>query len=220
MTEYRLHKIDKDNRHYYLRENDDCHYIIEFKPPLHFSNGEDEQLLYNLKKLMHKRHNNDEWRHKEKAIKRCGYLLKDLFSRANTNYLVIPVPPSNIKTHPDYDDRLHQILTIATQQNQTVTYDENILWQTENYAASHKQNSNDSQDTDKKPRIKPDELQSIYHIDESKLVGHDNIIIFDDIITTGAHYSAIRDVLYEKSPNAKLTGLFIGRAVHSPIEGL
>jgi predicted amidophosphoribosyltransferase len=40
-----------------------------------------------------------------------------------------------------------------------------------------------------------------------------SIFVFDDVLTTGAHFVAAREVLKEQFPEAKITGIFIARTI-------
>lgn len=40
----------------------------------------------------------------------------------------------------------------------------------------------------------------------------DLIILFDDVLTTGSHFRACKDLLQEQFLNARIVGLFIGRS--------
>lgn len=60
----------------------------------------------------------------------------------------------------------------------------------------------------------PDKIADNYEINESQSKDVKKcIVIFDDILTTGAHYKAAESVLSKKFPNNQIKGLFIARRV-------
>ena len=61
-------------------------------------------------------------------------------------------------------------------------------------------------------RLSPDEIEDLYSIDETlteQTVG--KIAIVDDVLTTGGHFRAAKNVLSAKFPNVPIVGLFIAR---------
>ena len=64
-------------------------------------------------------------------------------------------------------------------------------------------------------RRPPEEIKRNYIFNEALAVNaKENIIIFDDVVTTGAHYIAAKEIIQENMPNiASIKGLFIARRV-------
>ncbi len=186
--------------------------MMAFVSPLDYRNGVEEDLLYNFKKPMYKKPNPLEWRHKEKAIREIADIFKNsVFDKFNNKQtIVIPIPPSKIVEHDGHDDRVVQLLKIALKENIKVTYRDDILIQTESYPASHENDGN---------RISKEKLESIYEIKLDALdLNIEQIIIFDDVITSGAHFRAVCNKLEQglgdKFQEYDIKGLFIGRKIH------
>jgi predicted amidophosphoribosyltransferase len=60
----------------------------------------------------------------------------------------------------------------------------------------------------------PDQIAACYQIDESLCESAPTtIVLFDDVITTGAHFVAARRVLQARFPQARIFGFFIARRV-------
>jgi predicted amidophosphoribosyltransferase len=60
----------------------------------------------------------------------------------------------------------------------------------------------------------PDQVAASYQIDESlREPAPKAIALFDDVITTGAHFVAARRVLQGQFPQARIFGFFIARRV-------
>lgn len=114
----------------------------------------------------------------------------------------MPVPPSKIKTDPMYDDRLVQILKLYcnAHESSVINYRELVL----------QKKSTFSYHSGGQPRD-IDVLYNNYIIDSSISDINDMIIIFDDIITTGAHYKAMHRILSESFPDKDIKGLFLVR---------
>jgi predicted amidophosphoribosyltransferase len=67
---------------------------------------------------------------------------------------------------------------------------------------------------DQQVRPRPDEIEANYGIDERLRNPMPQVIgLFDDVLTTGAHYRAASDVLKRTIPGARMIGLFIARRV-------
>jgi predicted amidophosphoribosyltransferase len=63
-------------------------------------------------------------------------------------------------------------------------------------------------------RLSPDQIAAGYQIDENLCEPAPNTIaLFDDVITTGAHFVAARRVLQVRFPQARVFGFFIARRV-------
>ncbi len=61
----------------------------------------------------------------------------------------------------------------------------------------------------------PDDHYANYKIDEGLLNPHPKtIVVYDDIITTGASFKSMQRVVEKTYPEAAILGLFIARAVH------
>ena len=60
----------------------------------------------------------------------------------------------------------------------------------------------------------PDQIAAGYQIDENLCKSPPNAIaLFDDVITTGAHFVAARRVLQARFPQKRIFGFFIARRV-------
>ena len=72
-------------------------------------------------------------------------------------------------------------------------------------------------------RPTPDELASVYAIDKQcALPVPTAILLFDDVLTTGCHFKAMKRVLNLRYPGVSVIGLFIARRAPdtTPIEDL
>lgn len=200
----KLQKIDEIALpdHSYLEWNDECYFILSYTSHKSFDYSLDNSIIINLKKSVLKR-GTLEYKYKEEAINKCaGYLnyisINNLFSNDVT---FIPIPPSKSKNDPEYDDRLLLILNNAFKENIDI---KEFIIQNKSTEAVHLCGN----------RLTKEEIKSNYTVDE-KLLSQTKgtIIIFDDVITTGAHYKAIKELILERFPQKRVIGLFIARRV-------
>jgi hypothetical protein len=198
----RLTLIDDLTRpdHSYLNPDDVCCFIGEYTARGGFLFSETNNLISNLKKPVDRRHL-PEWRYKEQAIHRVAQTLRSiLHPQWLDETTFVPIPPSKIKTHPLYDDRLIRILQ-AIRQNPLLDIRELVV-QVKSMDAAHL--------LDIRPR--PAELENNYQLDESLIAPSPRrIAIFDDMLTTGCHFRAVQAMLRRFFPQVEIIGLFIAR---------
>lgn len=187
--------------HSYLVSNDRCFYMGEFTSNSGYTFSNTNQLIFNLKKKMSRR-GTAEWRYKEEAINTVACDLKRILQAQMEGPVFVPVPPSKTKNHAEYDDRLIRILT-KMGQGYNLNLQELVL-QRRDMPASH----------ESEHRPTPTELYDNYisnSVPMSSAPTH--IIIFDDVLTAGAHHKAMQRKLLDNFPSAKITGLFIARRI-------
>jgi hypothetical protein len=206
----RLQKIDSTNRgdHAYLVENDECYYIYEYTAGAGWQGGTTNQLIHNLQK----KRNAGGYQYKAPAIAECAEAFSEVI---NPDWLagasLVPVPPSKIRTDTDYDDRISRVCSAIRKPGapQVVELIEQIE-STETFKGGN--------------RKKPEELRQNYRFDEQLLnsVGsRPSIGIVDDVLTTGSHFRATKDMILERRPEARVVGLFIARrTIPSPFADL
>lgn len=204
----KLNKIDCSNRdnHKELEYSDECFYWCEYTAQKKYNFSEANQLIVNLKKCVsHK--SESQYSYKTKAINTCA----SYFKGGNwSSYSIIPIPPSKKKTDPLYDDRLLRILDLANSLLETkYQFDvKDIIIQNENYEPSHK--------SSKRPSSQ--ELKARYRLESiSSVQLREKIIIFDDVLTMGSHFKAIKSLLQDAYPQKKIYGLFIARSIYPPV---
>lgn len=159
-------------------------------------------LIFNLKRKMHRR-GRPEWPYKARAIETAAEALRAALSdRARQTLTFVPVPPSKAKSDPLYDDRLLQMLA-GLWPGQPVDIRELVV-QPESTDAVH--------DLDDRPT--PAGLQARYSLDNQLLAPAPQILaIVDHVLTTGAHYRAVRAILRTAFPTTQIVGLFIAPRV-------
>jgi hypothetical protein len=204
---YRIVSIDDLTRkdHCYLTSNDNCYFFGEYTARKGYGYSETNGLIHNLKKKPDRR-GKPEWQHKLNAIARVATLFKtSIKPDFLTSVTFVPMPPSKTPDHPDFDDRMHDILK-SLGNNLDIR---NILKIKHSVEASHL--------SAQRPTI--DDLYDLMHLDDSlKEPAPSNIIVCDDVLTTGAHFIAAKRHLSRAFPNTTISGFFIARRVPEAID--
>lgn len=200
----RLSKIDDLTRpdHSYLEPNDVCYFMGEYTARKGYAFSATNNLILNFKKKMDRRGQSD-WRWKQVAINQAAAAIRAAMDVSALNGVTfIPVPPSRAKGDPLYDDRLTQMLRLIRPAPPLDIRE--LLIQCQSTAAAHESTT----------RPSPTDLQALYTIEASLTQPTPNqIVIVDDVLTTGSHFCAAKAVLTEAFPQAKVIGLFLARRV-------
>ena len=146
-----------------------------------------------------------EWQYKEQAIDTLATMLAsslELYRIWAQTATWVPIPPSHAKDHPEYDDRLLQVLRkLASELALDIR---ELIWQKESTQPAH---------LSALRRPSPDEIAANYSIDERLTAPiPQKIALFDDVITTGAHFKAAQKVLQQRFPEMTIVGIFIARS--------
>ena len=159
-------------------------------------------MILNFKKSMNKR-NSLQWRYKEKAIEEAAAAFR---ASVNSDWLdnatLVPIPPSKSKSDPLYDDRL--VRMVRSIRVQPILDVRELLFQLASTVAAH----------DQENRPTPEQIQANYAIDQAICEPVPQVIgLFDDVLTTGAHFRAASTALQQSFSGVKIVGLFIARRV-------
>ena len=200
----RLTKIDDLARpdHYYLRVEDDCYFLGEYTARKGYAFSATNQLVLNFKKSMDKR-GSAQWKYKDRAINDAATAFR---AAINGEWLdtatLIPIPPSKVRNDPLYDDRLVRML--RAMRSQPPVNVREVIVQRASMEAAH--------DAENRPR--PEDIEANYTIDEQLRNPPPQVIgLFDDVLTTGAHFRAASNLLERTYPGVRIIGVFIARRV-------
>jgi predicted amidophosphoribosyltransferase len=201
----RLTKIDELTRgdHTFLDANDECLFFGDYSARKGFSHSATNHLIHNFKKPV-KFRGHSSWRYKAVAIDAAAKAFSKNLGDTFAEITLVPVPPSKLKTDPDYDDRIMDMLrALKAPTGIGVDYRELIV-QTQPMVAAHSSAN----------RPPPEDWEKVYAIDE-KLAERDPkwIGIIDDLLVTGCRFRAMAHVLKRRFPATRITGLFIARRV-------
>lgn len=198
----RLTRIDEliREQHYHLEDGDLCYFFGEYTARQGAAYSETNQLIMNLKKG-NERCGLQDYRYKGLAIERVARMITSTIGNLDA-FTFVPVPPSRCRTDAAYDDRMTAILRTAQALNPTMDYRE-LVSQNVSTVASHASAAN---------RPTPDEIMANYCFDETLRVGvRNNILIFDDVLTAGSHFKAMKRFLQQHLPDTNIQGLFVAR---------
>ncbi|WP_250478953.1 MULTISPECIES: hypothetical protein [unclassified Caballeronia] len=195
----RLQRIGTQHRrdHYHLNADDECFFFGELTRGQDYTSPT-KSLISNLKK----KRGSSGYQYKASAIQQAGTMFRRAIAdTAWSTITFVPIPPSRHQTDPGYDDRMVRVLQYMARGVEADVRE--LVLQTESYEASHE--SGDA-------RIKLGDLIDIYTIDESVATpAPTSILVVDDVLTSGCHYRAVKAVLLERFPRARVRGLFIAR---------
>ncbi|MDO8240986.1 MAG: hypothetical protein Q7T51_03350 [Candidatus Moranbacteria bacterium] len=192
--------------HYYLEPGDICVYHGDYTSGGGFKYSDTNSLILNIKKSPEHRGTN-QWYWKEEAIRKCGQIIKrGLKSSWLETTTLVPIPPSKSPADPAYDARITQILQQIDPAKHLDIRE--LVCQKNSFVASH--------DTNDRPS--PNEIRMRYSINEALTNPiPSSIAIFDDVLTTGAHFKAMKSLLLERFPGVGIVGVFIARRVFPPV---
>ena len=207
MMECRLQKIDELYlpQHPCLTSADDCYFFLTYTVRMGYTYSEHNKFVINYKKPMDRREK-PEWRYKEQAIRDAAKLVEVAVSSEvfPMGSVFVPMPPSTLKGSPDYDDRVFRTLRMSYGGGLNV---KELLLQKHSTESFHINGGTRR-------------IQDIYnnmYIDESlsKDINGD-IVVFDDVVTSGAHFRAACKILSENyGDTVKVHGLFLARSVEA-----
>jgi hypothetical protein len=201
MRNEKMKAFDDETRliHHHLSGEDDCYYFVEFVRGAGYG-PPGNSFINNLKKKPSKR-GTWEWQHKLRAISDAAYALKrELPKNWMAKSTFVPIPPSKATNHPEYDDRMTKVLE---QLGEGVDVRE-LVSQKRSMDETHKLAD----------RHSIDELAANYVIAENRVRPKPtHIVIVDDMMTAGAHFRAMYQVLEERFPDVPISGVFLARRV-------
>jgi hypothetical protein len=205
----RLTKIDDLVRpdHFYLTAADDCYFLGEYTARKGYAFSATNQLVLNFKKTMDKR-GTPQWKYKERAINDAATAFRMALNSEWLNAAtLVPIPPSKARADALYDDRMLRMVEAIRPQPRSDIRE--LIVQTANMPAAHEQQQ----------RPRPEDIAANYALNaalQNPVPG--TIGLFDDVLTTGAHYRAASDLLQRTYPGVRIVGLFIARRVPEAVD--
>jgi hypothetical protein len=202
----RFSKIDESNieDHPRLTMDDHCLYLWEYTSGASYEASGTNSLIKNLKKKPSERLTKGGYHYKAAAIESCAKAFKQAF---NPDWLngatLVPVPGSKIAGDPDYDDRMVQICRLLREHADV----RSIVYQSESTARAHEAGPGGR-------RLSVEDLLRVYRVDESLCTPMPKALgIFDDVLTAGTHFRAMKTVLSARFPGVQIVGIFVARRV-------
>jgi predicted amidophosphoribosyltransferase len=194
----RLLKVDALTRreHFHLTDDDDCHFLWEWDGAP-YAESATTDFIGNFQKDPRFRHTSS-WRYKEEAIRHAALAVaKTVLSEWKTS-IFVPVPPSRIKDDPRHDSRLLDTLRLA---HPAIAEAHELVVQLVNTESKQK-------------HITPTNRARNWRLDiESFNHFPRHFVVFDDLLTGGSHFSAMKIVLSREFSGVPVSGLFLARRV-------
>lgn len=202
-TPLRILRLDEleINQHFDLDSEDMCYYWRKYTAGKDYTYSDTNRLIKNFRIPI-----SDERRvsYKIKAIDQLAREFIQLVKNdaTYTNYTFIPIPTSKGRDSQDYDDRLIKLLHLVSKYKKMNMDIRELIIQSQKTPQAHTLPS--------KERPSVEELLNLYIIKDDLLKPTPkNIIIFDDILTKGSHFKAMKKMLQKCYPGVPIMGLFI-----------
>lgn len=205
----KLTKIDSLSlsEYYYLEDRDKCYFLGEYiSGGVGWKGGKTNSLISNLKKERDKI-SKPEWIYKLKAIDEIAEAFKEssIVEELQT-FTLVPIPPSKVKADPFYDNRILPVLEKLNKKLNKHLDIRELIQQRRSTEADHATESRQA-------------LLSLienYYIDERFTKPKPKkVFLFDDVLTSGKHFAAAKEVLEEEYPEIEIFGVFVARTIHS-----
>ena len=198
--------------HPHIKNTDTCYYAREYKTG--DKNFKPNQLIYDFKRSLQsfpKGESISDLRDKEevlknntkrkKAIEQISKEIAELF-KSDGIYTITAMPSSKIKTDLEYDNRFEDLFEELLKLRPYLEIEESV------------ENKKTIQDTKRGGSRYPDSIKANY-IWKGWRNSPEEIIIIDDVLTTGTHFRAISDFLEDNGYRGEIVGLFLART-HNP----
>lgn len=202
----KLQAIDDSNRsaHYYLTPDDECYFLHEFTARKGYGFSPGNQFIFNFKKSPTKRQE-PQYQHKIRAIGWAISTYRAILDQVLGVYqgaTFAPIPPSKTPGHPEYDDRMWQVVRGICDGKGADARE--LITQTGNYDAAHLAGEGVA-------RIKPTQLQALYSL--SAPPPKPLVLLFDDVLSAGCHFRAAKSTILSAFPATRVVGFFLARRV-------
>lgn len=200
MLSARLRQLSREEvgEHRYLSSSDECFYLWEYCPRGRSEEPRPEDEVIRAMKISPVAALADRKlrMRKEDAIRRAAAALSASIPMYWRQACVfVPIPGSKPLDDPDYDDRLLKVLRLV--RPSLVLWP--VLYQLKTMPSLAKD-------------LSVGERAFSYGVDTAAGQPERNVVVLvDDVLTTGAHYAAARDVIRATFPTVRCIGLFLGR---------
>jgi hypothetical protein len=198
----RLVKIDRLTaiEHAHLLVSDDCYYLWEWDgAPYDLSAT--TNFIGNFQRHPRFKDMPDKpwpWRFKQYAIQHAADAIGRTMLPEWKKSIFVPVPPSRIKGDPGHDSRLMDTLRLAD--NGALKCHEIVLQLTNTQS--------------REKGVSPAARARNWRLSFSSLKKcPEHIVVFDDLLTGGSHFSAMKIALARKLPDVPVSGLFLARRI-------
>lgn len=181
-----------------LDPDDICHYYLDHTDG-GYSASAANQDVFNLKKPMSRKGCAD-WHYKGEAIRSFARDLTDFlqpYSAFSRTFVLAAMPPSKKRSNPDYDDRIVQVVMIASERTGIPWVDPFDLRR--NMQAAHHGGTR---------TVDEIERNLLLNRSAEAISCCSNCMLVDDVLTTGGHFAACKHVIQKSFPDVVVSGAF------------
>lgn len=200
----RLEEWEIKNHRKFLDDTDECFYYFTYYPYSDLFENKGKQLIKNLKITMSELiAQPSRKKYKKNSITNVSQWLIDTINQYPilTEYLWVPIPPSSTREAPEYDNRLLDILTLVKEEIEDFRFADPLSIN-KSVEKSSKSNARDVNEKFNNLILK----DNLIPFDITK------IIIFDDVLTTGSTFKAVKLKLATLKNIQKIIGIFIAKS--------
>ena len=210
LGEERWSLVDETEKLYrpYLRDDDVCYYFLT-RHKGSYDVGEANSRISNFQKDLKKFHDRPKVLcYKKREIERFSVELADLMcamSEKVSGVCLVPMPVSRPETDEFYDDRLVRLCnkTVLACRKRDIRQVSTL-----NVLHMMKCMQKSKAGGDRDPKILAENMKFDGFKSDQGL-----IVLVDDVLTTGAHFAACRDLIREKNERARIEGVFLALEV-------
>ncbi len=189
----------------FLTVHDECYCLREYRPRVGYSYSTTNNFISNLKKET-VRHGRPEWRYKEEAIEEAARLLTAFDPPWLQETTLVPIPPSVAKGDEGHDDRMVRVLHRLAELAGLRLDVRELIRQDRTTRSSSRSGT---------ARLSLAELREVWRIEETLADPRPRrICVFDDLLTTGLHFKAAKELLAPRFAPAAVVGIFLARSLH------
>lgn len=186
--------------HWHLQPDDKCAFFGEYAARQGYTHSDTNQIIANLKKKPELK-NTGQWPHKVRAMAKVSLsIARNLTPDGLSNSTFVPMPSSKTKQHPQYDDRMAQVVRGI---GANIDMRE-ILATITDRDPMHESSK----------RRDPEELEKSISVDQSLITKKPNrILLIDDLLTTGCSFKVCSKIIRQVWPDIPIVGIFVARRV-------
>lgn len=184
--------------HSHLTPDHDCYFFGEYTARAGYSHSSTNQIITNIKKKPSLK-GTPQWQYKIRDMQLVAAAIRSAINPKSYGIVtLIPIPPSKQRNDPEFDSRMFDIATMVSPQADVREIIETI-------APRQSLHGSDQ-------RLQPEELKTTLGLNEALCSQTpQNIILLDDVITTGCSFVACKSLLEDRFPAVPISGMFVAR---------
>ena len=196
------HVLKQPHFHHHIKATDYCLCKREYVSGYGYKGGPTNQLILNFKKPPLKQ-KTFEWKYRKQAVIRFKKEIESLF-KPDLKISITAIPSSKHRSDPKYDRRFEDLFQELLKSRPSLK----VEWPIEvikTLPSSHQEGRRD-----------PEPIKRNYTWKGfSQKSPPKRLCVFDDVLTTGAHFRAVSDFLRENDYEGQIIGVFWSRAILS-----